>query len=58
MATRPASGAKVRVAHRHAHFAPEAGRDTIETLGRMLNLGRDGDGEGPIREEVCHYVAQ
>ena len=33
----------VKTTMRYAHFAPEAGRGTIVTLGKMLGLGMDDD---------------
>lgn len=39
----------VKTTMRYAHFAPEAGRDTIDAPGRLLDLGSDDDSvsEGP-----------
>ncbi len=36
----------VRTSQRHAHFAPEAGRATIENRGRMLDLDADEETDG------------
>jgi integrase len=40
----------VKITMRYAHFAPEAGRDTIDTLGEMLGLSRGIRDSDRIRE--------
>ncbi len=45
----------VKTSQRYAHFAPEAGRATIETLGRMLDLDADEETEGDdAQEDAVH----
>ena len=47
----------VKTTMRYAHFAPEAGRDTIEALGRMLDLGAEvtGDGGDVVSDVVSRF---
>lgn len=46
----------VKTTMRYAHFAPEAGRDTIDTLGQMLGLGRDDDDDSVHDGEDLYEV--
>ncbi len=44
----------VKTTMRYAHFAPEAGRDTIDTLGKMLDLFAEQDNDA-VHEPECRY---
>jgi hypothetical protein len=47
----------VKTTMRYAHFAPEAGRATIETLGKMLDLDAESTGEtdGNVSEGAVQF---